>query len=270
MAASSSRLLLLFSISPRCFQRFQSYLNPAQCLLHQKFYYHSSMKRTCLYNRPFSSSYSSASSEGLRDPNSLGERILTRIGWLTGFFSRKEVLKRSAVFLYSRCINEIDYESFIKTVPLPDTFGSWFLIAHLHIWLFLVRLKREGEDGRFITHQLVNIFWTDTEERMRALGVKSGKLIQENLHELNLQFRGLIIAYEEGLLSNDMTLASAFWRNWISKKSETDPEGLSQLVEYVRKQVQVMDKGDTDKLLREGTIKMAKLTLRNETDKDSS
>ena len=76
-----------------------------------------------------------------------------------------------------------------------------------------------------------------------------------------MQFRGLIIAYEEGILSNDMTLASAFWRNWVSNKTQTDPQGLSRLVEYIRKQVQVMDEGDTVKLLKEGTIKMAKLTL---------
>lgn len=54
---------------------------------------------------------------------------------------------------------------------LPDTFQSWFLITHLHVWMLLVRLKREGEDGDYLIRQLSVTFWHDVESRMRALGV---------------------------------------------------------------------------------------------------
>lgn len=54
---------------------------------------------------------------------------------------------------------------------MPNTFQSWFLVAQLHVWLCLVRLKREGRDGEYVIKQLVQFFWKDVEERMRVLGV---------------------------------------------------------------------------------------------------
>lgn len=93
------------------------------------------------------------------------------------------------------------------------------------------------------------------------LQVHSGKIINESLKEFNQEFRGLIVAYEEGLLSDDMTLASAFWRNWVSDKTLTDPQVLSLLVEYVRKQVKEMDKSNTEALLTTGNINLLSLNL---------
>ena len=55
---------------------------------------------------------------------------------------------------------------------LPDSMHSWFLVAHLHMWLLMVRLKREGEDGHFLTKQLVGMFWEDVKQRPKALGVR--------------------------------------------------------------------------------------------------
>lgn len=54
---------------------------------------------------------------------------------------------------------------------LPNTFQSWFLIAHLHVWLCLVRLKREGKDGSLVIREVVSTFWYDVQQRMAMLGV---------------------------------------------------------------------------------------------------
>ena len=54
---------------------------------------------------------------------------------------------------------------------MPDTFQSWFLVAHLHVWLCLVRLKREGRDGELVIQNVVSIFWYDVQQRMQVLGV---------------------------------------------------------------------------------------------------
>ena len=61
---------------------------------------------------------------------------------------------------------------------LPDTFQSWFLIAHLHVWLCLVRLKREGKDGSLVIREVVTTFWYDVEQRMRVLGVSCVRLTE--------------------------------------------------------------------------------------------
>lgn len=47
----------------------------------------------------------------------------------------------------------------MRTCQLPDTFQSWFLITHLHVWMCLVRLKQEVWyffDCRFL--QIVNCY----------------------------------------------------------------------------------------------------------------
>lgn len=54
---------------------------------------------------------------------------------------------------------------------MPDSFQSWFLVAQLHLWLCLVRLKREGKDGDYLLKQMVAMFWNDVEARMKILGV---------------------------------------------------------------------------------------------------
>ena len=48
---------------------------------------------------------------------------------------------------------------------------SWFLVAHLHIWFLMVRLKREGEDGKVVIRHVVEMFWKDVKNRMGMMGV---------------------------------------------------------------------------------------------------
>ena len=54
---------------------------------------------------------------------------------------------------------------------MPDTFHSWFLIAELHLWLCMVRLAREDNDGKYIIKEMGELFWRDVEERMKLVGV---------------------------------------------------------------------------------------------------
>lgn len=101
----------------------------------------------------------------------------------------RQVLSRSAKTLYENCIDKVDYENFFKgwfpdifnnyfnncthmvVCAMPDSFQSWFLVAQLHLWLCMVRLKREGKDGDYMLKQMVAMFWNDVEARMKILGV---------------------------------------------------------------------------------------------------
>ena len=60
---------------------------------------------------------------------------------------------------------------------MPDSFQSWFIVAHLHVWLCTVRLREEGEDGKFVMHELVRLFWEDVEQRVTAMGVRKKWLL---------------------------------------------------------------------------------------------
>ena len=63
--------------------------------------------------------------------------------------------------------------NFVPVCTMPDTFQSWFKVAHLHVWFLIVRLKREGADGDYLLKQVVATFWFDIENRMKEIGVCS-------------------------------------------------------------------------------------------------
>ncbi|KAL5490880.1 hypothetical protein EMCRGX_G016073 [Ephydatia muelleri] len=195
------------------------------------------------------------------DTEPLGDKALRLIGWLGGFYSNKAVLSRSAKTLYENCIDKVDYENFFKVCAMPDSFQSWFLVAQLHLWLCMVRLKREGKDGDYMLKQMVAMFWNDVEARMKILGVNSGRTINRGLRDLVHEFYGLVIAYDEGLLTDDRTMAAAVWRNLVSDKENTEPTQLALAVDYIRRQVKVMDEGDSELLLRKGQVQMYPLAL---------
>lgn len=60
--------------------------------------------------------------------------------------------------------------------------------------------------------------------------------IRAQVHELSQQFQAAMIGYDEGLLSDDKTLAGAVWRTFLQRDC-SEPENVERLVHYIRKQV---------------------------------
>jgi cytochrome b pre-mRNA-processing protein 3 len=77
---------------------------------------------------------------------------------------------------------------------------------------------------------------------------------KQSLKELMQEFYGLILAYDEGLLSHDRVLAASIWRNMFHNKKSTDASNLASFVEYIRKQVLYLDGINTEKLFTTGEI----------------
>ena len=77
---------------------------------------------------------------------------------------------------------------------------------------------------------------------------------KQSLKELMQEFYGLILAYDEGLLSHDRVLAASIWRNMFQNKKSTDALNLASFVEYIRKQVLHLDGIDSEKLFTTGKI----------------
>jgi len=157
--------------------------------------------------------------------------------------------------LYECCAEDIDYVEFFRMCDMPDTFQSWFYVLQLHIWMILVRFKPEGKHGKRLSYHLVEILWKDLEERIKLLGIVDTSEKKETMEEYAQQFLGLIVAYDEGLIGCDKTLASALWRNMFYGKDTTDPEQLAFLVGYVRKQIQYLEMQDSGHLLLTGNVK---------------
>jgi len=61
------------------------------------------------------------------------------------------------------------------------------------------------------------------------------------LKDLFIQWRGLLVAYDEGLAKGDAMLAAAVWRNVFKANEEVDLRGLAQIVSYMRRTLKGLD-----------------------------
>ncbi|XP_072037770.1 ubiquinol-cytochrome-c reductase complex assembly factor 1-like [Amphiura filiformis] len=162
-------------------------------------------------------------------------------------------MRGAAQNLYISCVDDIDVQKFFKACNMDDTLFSWFLVTELHIWMSMVRLRQEGREGKYIIHYLVFCLWHDVEARSKAMGISSVKT-KEGLKQMLYQFQAALFAYDEGLLSDDRTMAAALWRTFFVKQCD-DPRQVALMVEYVRQQMQYLDTLSSEQLLQTGRVK---------------
>lgn len=68
-----------------------------------------------------------------------------------------------------------------------------------------------------------------------------------HLSEFSEQFQAALLAYDEGLQTDDMVLAAAIWRRFFQQR-DVDPENLEKLVKYIRKQTKLLENLSHDEL----------------------
>jgi len=70
------------------------------------------------------------------------------------------------------------------------------------------------------------------------------------LKDLFEQWRGVIAAYDEGLVKGDAVLAAAVWRNVFKGEEDVDPVGLVQVVSFLRREVARVGRMADDEIAR--------------------
>jgi Ubiquinol-cytochrome C chaperone len=90
---------------------------------------------------------------------------------------------------------------------------------------------------------LTDSFFEDIEMRIyHEYNIKSQRFIQRHMKEFYQNFRGLTIAYDEGVCKSDAVLAGAFWRNLFhNSPNEVDFEKLAKTVNYFWKNMKLLD-----------------------------
>lgn len=96
--------------------------------------------------------------------------------------------------------------------------------------------SENGEDGRFMRNCIVEALWADVNTRAKKLGAHNPGGTRNQIHVLSQQFQASLIAYDEGMMSDDKTLAGALWRRFFERDCDNF-ENLETLLRYVRKQV---------------------------------
>ncbi|CAM2102599.1 unnamed protein product [Caretta caretta] len=179
-------------------------------------------------------------------------KIIEAMGFTGPLKYNKWKIKIAALRMYTCCVERTDYEEFFHRCHMPDTLNSWFLVAQLHVWMCLVRMKQEGRAGKYMCRYIVHSMWEDVEQRGKVMGIDSVTL-KESMRSMTENFYAAIFGYDEGILSDDHVLAAALWRNFFNKHCE-DPKQLELLVEYVRKQMQYLDAINGEDLLLAGEV----------------
>lgn len=143
----------------------------------------------------------------------------------------KEELSETAKFYY-------------ETLQLPRSFSQWFQITSLHIWLLFVRMRAMPfKYGKDYQQKLVDRFFKDIEMRLsEEMNVQSGRIIDTYLKDFNDQLKGVILSYDEGLITDDATLAALVWRNLFNGERNVDLVHVEAMVRYIRMQLYVLDK----------------------------
>lgn len=188
-------------------------------------------------------------------------KLIEAMGFTGTLKYNKWKIKIAALRMYTCCVERINYDEFFEKCSLPDTLNSWFLVAQLHVWMCLVRMRQEGREGKYMCRYIVHSMWEDVEQRSKIMGIDAVHR-KESMRAMTETFYAAIFGYDEGVLSDDSVLAAALWRNIFNRQCE-DPAQLELMVEYVRKQMQFIEALDGDDLLLTGEVKWRPLMEEN-------
>ncbi|KAK9325690.1 ubiquinol-cytochrome C chaperone-domain-containing protein [Lipomyces orientalis] len=133
---------------------------------------------------------------------------------------------------------------YYEHLGLTPSLSQSFQISALHIWMLLVRMRALPEKYANAYEQaLVDGMFLDLEKRMvNDYKIRSNRLINNTLKEFNLQLRGSVLAYDEGLMADDAVLGAAIWRNIFGGRKDVNMAKVAILVQYVRTHIYVLDK----------------------------
>lgn len=117
----------------------------------------------------------------------------------------------------------------------------------LHLYLLNARVRCfDRDEFRNWSQQLVDHFFFECEKKMHVdHHITSSALRQRYLKDIFVQWRGLLLAYDEGIVKGDAVLASAVWRNLFKGDPDVDPRALVAVVGWMRSSLATLE-GTTD------------------------
>lgn len=127
---------------------------------------------------------------------------------------------------------------------MTPSFSTWTQVTMLHMYLLVVRLRCfDKETYRMWQSMLVDNFFQEAEDKMDIVHhISSRGLRQRYLQDLFMVWRGVMVAYDEGLMRGDAVLAAAVWRNMFKAQPDVDARHLAAIVSYMRRSIVRLDR----------------------------
>jgi cytochrome b pre-mRNA-processing protein 3 len=135
---------------------------------------------------------------------------------------------------------------------LSPTFSTWSQVAYIHMYLLTVRLRALESHNSFQNYQryLLEHFSHAAEDKMIILHNMGARGIRNRyLKDLFLQWRGILAAYDEGMVNGDAALAGAVWRNLWKGDEDVDWTKVASVVAWMRGVVSVLAQMDVQALV---------------------
>lgn len=115
---------------------------------------------------------------------------------------------------------------------------------YLHMYALTARLRKfPAAHVRVWEQNLLDHFFYAAEDRMAVWhGMAARGVRNKYLKDLWVQWRGVLVSYDEGLIKGDAVLAGAVWRNVFSAREDVDIADVAVVVSYLRKELSRLDK----------------------------
>jgi len=134
--------------------------------------------------------------------------------------------------------------SWYENYDILPTFNAWAQITFLHMYLLTVRLRMFPADHARHWHQnLLDHFFYAAEDRMATFhGMEARSVRNKYLKDLFVQWRGVLLSYDEGLIKGDAVLAAAVWRNVFAAREDVDMVKVAEITAWMRKTLKGLER----------------------------
>lgn len=135
---------------------------------------------------------------------------------------------------------------------LKPTYLNWTQITFLHMWLLQVRFRMlpATHSQTWIEHLTNHAFYAAEDRLVVYHKFTQASLRQKYLKDTFAQWRAVLLSYDEGLVKGDAVLAAAVWRNLFGAREDVDFEKLAQIVSYMRRELQRLDRASDDDVVK--------------------
>ncbi|CAF1571232.1 unnamed protein product, partial [Didymodactylos carnosus] len=107
--------------------------------------------------------------------------------------------------------------------------------------------------GLHLRKRFVLSMWLDFDERAKQITVAQTKLRREQLEELRAQLNAFVFGFDEGIIADDIVLASAIYRHLCSFE-QLPLDRMITMVKYIRKNVKHLELLPDENFLENGFV----------------
>ena len=154
--------------------------------------------------------------------------------------------------IYAAIVAQARQPAFYSQLSVPDSLEGRYEMLMLHAFLYMHRLKTEGEDHKAVAQKVFDLMFSDMDRSLRELGV--GDLtVPKKIKKMAQAFYGRAAAYDAELDASGEGLSAAVLRNVFDNDVSATP-GADAIASYMREATAVLARQDLDSLTRTGPV----------------